>query len=176
MRRTLTQYASPPRSAPETTVNSRNYNKNQTQDVATAVFIETERERLSYFFTIISSDPGDLLKEQELVISKRTGLYICFPFKHSVVSKSHDYLSNKFDISMNFLGFIKICSKAKQKFVELYEQMLWQNIGITAEHILLWWTDFALGRKNQLISQKFNAWLKQYYSTGKSYELYSINK
>lgn len=64
-------------------------------------------------------------------------------------------------------GSFKIRSQVRLRCIEIFEQALWQNVGVLAEHILLWWSDNGLGKKNQLLSQKFCSWLKQYHTKGK---------
>lgn len=64
-------------------------------------------------------------------------------------------------------GGLKIQRKVKQRFFEIFERALWQDVGVLGEHVLLWWSDNGLGKKNQLISQKFCSWLKQYHTKGK---------
>lgn len=63
-------------------------------------------------------------------------------------------------------GCVKIRKSIRRNLQKIYEKHLWQNIGVVGEHELLWWSDHSLGRKCQLVSQKFNSWLKQYYSKG----------
>ena len=70
------------------------------------------------------------------------------------------------------IGRTKLKAVIKQKMVEVYERTLWQNVGIVSEHMLLWWLDEGLGKKNPLFSQKFNAWLKQYRNDGKKFICY----
>lgn len=71
-----------------------------------------------------------------------------------------------------YTGRTKLKPLVKQRMVEVYEQTLWQNVGIVSEHMLLWWLDEGLGKKNPLFSQKFNAWLKQYRNDGRNFPRY----
>ena len=158
--RTLTQYVSPPRSA-----NAKKTEIVRPRDTNTTNLVMTERRKLSVFFSALLSQPAELLREDETMISKRSGNSLTLPRASSNavrMIRSIVYAPGK----------KKLKAPIRKKMIEMYEQALWQNVGVMSEHMLLWWLDESLGKKNPLFAQKFNAWLKQYQSNGKILFLY----
>lgn len=64
-------------------------------------------------------------------------------------------------------GEIKICTKARQKVIDYYRQILWGEVGNYLEHIILWWGASPLALRPPHSSQHLRQWILQFIPMGK---------
>ncbi|KAJ8975862.1 hypothetical protein NQ317_015900 [Molorchus minor] len=63
-------------------------------------------------------------------------------------------------------GITKISTKAREKVLEYYEQILWGEVGNYLEHIVLWWAACPLSSRSPQSSQHLREWINQFTHTG----------
>ncbi|XP_015838972.1 uncharacterized protein LOC656787 [Tribolium castaneum] len=62
-------------------------------------------------------------------------------------------------------GGSKIKSKAREKVLDYYEQILWGEVGNFLEHIILWWGSSPLSARPPHSSQHLREWITQFIPT-----------
>ncbi|KAJ3626571.1 hypothetical protein MTP99_017057 [Tenebrio molitor] len=62
-------------------------------------------------------------------------------------------------------GATKISTKARQKVLDYYEQILWGEVGNFLEHIILWWASSPLSARSPHSSQHLREWITQFIPT-----------
>lgn len=62
-------------------------------------------------------------------------------------------------------GDTKISTKAREKVLDYYEQILWGEVGNFLEHIILWWASSPLSARSPHSSQHLREWIIQFIPT-----------
>nr|XP_022918204.1 uncharacterized protein LOC111427337 [Onthophagus taurus] len=62
-------------------------------------------------------------------------------------------------------GEVKVSTKAKNKVLDYYHQVLWGEVGIFLEHVVLWWGNVPLSSRPPHSSQHLREWINQFLPT-----------
>lgn len=62
-------------------------------------------------------------------------------------------------------GATRISTKAREKVLDYYEQILWGEVGNFLEHIILWWASSPLSARSPHSSQHLREWITQFIPT-----------
>ncbi|XP_063932063.1 uncharacterized protein LOC135144042 isoform X2 [Zophobas morio] len=62
-------------------------------------------------------------------------------------------------------GAPKVSTKAREKVLDYYEQILWGEVGNFLEHIILWWASSPLSARPPHSSQHLREWITQFIPT-----------
>ncbi|CAH1957679.1 unnamed protein product [Acanthoscelides obtectus] len=63
-------------------------------------------------------------------------------------------------------GIVKLNTKAQNKALEYYEQILWGEVSNYLEHVILWWASSPLAARLPHSSQHLREWIMQFIPTG----------
>lgn len=58
-------------------------------------------------------------------------------------------------------------TRAQNKVLEYYQEILWGEVGNFLEHIILWWGSSSLASKPPKCSQNLREWITRFVPTGK---------
>lgn len=69
---------------------------------------------------------------------------------------------------MYSLGSLKLSTRAQNKVLEYYQEILWGEVGNFLEHIILWWGTSPLAARPPKSSQHLREWINRFVPTGKN--------
>lgn len=125
------------------------------------------------------ADKGDLFKTQELIISEQQNvmdlLNVTMKSAPDMLGKEAIKKGKSGRSSMTFIvpfmiilfaGSMKVCTRAQNKVLEYYQEILWGEVGNFLEHIILWWGSSPLAARPPKSSQHLREWINHFVPSG----------